>query len=93
MTAIKKANIIVYGMVQGVFYRDSTMRKARELGLAGTVRNLPDGTVAIEAQGPVSALEDLIKWAGEGPPAAVVKDLDVTYGDPDPDLSGFQVRF
>jgi acylphosphatase len=93
MPEIQRVNIIVHGRVQGVFYRDSTMRKARELGLVGTVRNLPDGTVQIVAQGPVTALEDLIRWAREGPPAAVVSDLEVGFGVPVPGFTDFSVSY
>ena len=93
MTEILKVTIIAHGRVQGVFYRDSTMRKARELGLAGTVRNLPDGTVQIVAQGPVAVLEDLVRWAREGPPAAVVSDLHVDYGPPVPGHTDFSVTY
>jgi acylphosphatase len=93
MTEIQQLTIIVHGRVQGVFYRDSTMRKARELGLVGTVRNLPDGTVQIEAQGPVAALEGLIRWAREGPRAAVVSDLHIDYGTPVPGHSDFIVTY
>ena len=93
MSEIKRAVVIVSGRVQGVFYRDSTMRKARELGLSGNVRNQADGTVRIEAQGPQAALDSLIRWAHDGPPAAVVNEVKVSYGLPSPDLAGFEVRF
>jgi acylphosphatase len=93
MTEMQRVTIIAHGLVQGVFYRDSTMRKARQLGLAGTVRNLPDGTVQIVAQGSPAALEDLIRWAREGPPSAVVSDLETSYEAPEPGLSDFTVRY
>lgn len=93
MSEIKRAVLIVSGRVQGVFYRDSTMRKARELGLVGTVRNLPEGTVQIVAQGPESALDDLIRWAHEGPPAAVVRQVQTSYEAPIQGLSGFIIQY
>ena len=93
MSQIKRVTITVHGRVQGVFYRDSTMRMARELGIAGTVRNLPDGSVRIVAQGPPKALEDLIRWAREGPPAAVVTDLESVYEAPEPGVSDFTVQY
>ncbi len=93
MSEMQRVTIIVHGRVQGVFYRDSTMRKARELGLTGTVRNLPDGNVQIVAQGPATALERLIRWAREGPPAAVVSELETNYEAPEPGLSDFTVRY
>ena len=93
MSEIQRVTIIAHGRVQGVFYRDSTMRKARELGLSGTVRNQQDGTVQIVAQGPVAALEDLIRWAREGPPAAEVSDLDIDYGLPESGYTDFSVSY
>ena len=93
MSVMKRAVIIVHGRVHGVFFRDSTMRKARELGLAGTVQNLPDGTVQIVAQGSPQALKDLIRWAHEGPPAAVVRDVKTSYESPEPVLDDFRILF
>jgi acylphosphatase len=93
MSELKRVILIVHGRVQGVFYRDSTMRKARELGLAGTVRNLPEGTVEIVAQGPAPLLDNLIQWAHEGPPAAVVSEINTFYEEPVQGLTGFSVRY
>ncbi len=93
MPQIKRVTIIVHGRVQGVFYRESTKRKARVLGLSGTVQNQPDGTVKIMAQGPQEALDNLIRWAHDGPPASVVNDVRTSYIEPDPGLSGFEVTY
>ena len=67
----------VHGKVQGVFYRASTQEKARELGLAGFVQNEDDGTVYLEAEGTVEAIDKLVKWAHEGPSRAEVHKVDV----------------
>jgi acylphosphatase len=67
---------IVRGRVQGVFFRASTRNRARELGLTGRARNLPDGSVEVLAcgeQGNVAALE---KWLWQGPPAAHVTAVE-----------------
>lgn len=93
MSEMQRATILVHGRVQGVFFRDSTMRKARELGLTGFVRNLPDGTVQIVAQGPRHALDALIHWSHEGPPAAVVSNVEVNYGVPESGISDFTVSY
>ena len=66
---------MVAGRVQGVFYRASTQRKAREIGLSGWVRNLPDGRVEIYACGDRAQLDALRAWLKEGPPHAVVTDV------------------
>ena len=69
---------IASGLVQGVWYRASTQTKALELGVSGTVRNLPDRTVEIVAWGPRGAVEALLEWAREGPPHARVEAVAVT---------------
>ena len=71
--------IRVCGRVQGVFYRGSTVDEARNLRLAGTVRNLPDGSVEVVATGPRERLERLIDWCRRGPPAARVENVDVRW--------------
>lgn len=71
----------VRGRVQGVFFRQSTRQEARRLGLTGTVRNNPDGTVTIEAEGPAEVLDQLAAWCHHGPPAARVDEVTVTEGE------------
>ena len=88
----KRVRIIVRGVVQGVGFRMYTQSEASRLGLRGYVRNLPDGTVKIVADGPADAIERLIEWAKHGPPAAVVEDVEVRAGDPTGDFSDFTVR-
>lgn len=75
----QRAIIIVKGVVQGVFFRDSTRRKAQELQVRGVVRNLPDGTVEIVCEGEKEALKRLIEWAGHGPRGAYVEHVDVSW--------------
>ena len=70
--------ILVKGKVQGVFYRQSTRQKAKELQLTGSVKNLPDESVEIIATGPSVQLQQLIEWCRHGPPKAIVIDLIVT---------------
>ena len=67
----------VSGRVQGVFFRASTLDKARALGLGGWVRNLADGSVEVFAAGPEPALERLREWLRQGPPQARVDSLEV----------------
>ncbi|GGG52784.1 acylphosphatase [Hymenobacter glacieicola] len=67
-------------MVQGVFYRQSTRTEARRLGLVGYARNNEDGTVTIEAEGSVAALDALEAWCRQGPPAARVEQVTVSSG-------------
>lgn len=74
-------NITIHGNVQGVFYRVSAQEKARELGLTGFVRNEPDGTVFIEAEGSKESLEQFLNWCEEGSNAAEVTRVDKLTGD------------
>jgi len=73
----KTIAITVKGKVQGVFYRQSTKEKARELGLTGVVRNLENGDVEIIASGESEKLNKLTEWSKTGPPKAVVSVIDV----------------
>lgn len=66
------ARFLVSGLVQGVFYRASTKTRARELGLAGFAKNLPDGRVEVVASGDAEALDALHAWLRQGPPSARV---------------------
>ncbi|HLK92785.1 MAG TPA: acylphosphatase [Polyangia bacterium] len=82
---MKRVRAIVRGRVQGVGYRASTAHEARRLGVAGWVRNLPDGTVEVEAHGDAAAVDALCAWLGQGPRGARVTGVDLQ--DLGPDLS------
>ena len=73
----------VKGLVQGVAFRHFTKERARELGLAGWVKNLPDGSVEVWAEGAPDRLDLLVAWLRHGPPAARVAELDVVPGTPE----------
>lgn len=80
MQKFERVHIIVHGRVHGVTFRESTRHRAIELGLAGLVRNLTDGTVEIIAEGPRDALEKLVQWAHQGPSASRVDHVEVEFG-------------
>ena len=82
----------ISGRVQGVWYRVSTRDRARDLGLAGWVRNRPDGTVEALAEGPREALETLRRWCHKGPPHARVNSVDAQWESPAGELIAFEVR-
>jgi acylphosphatase len=67
--------VVVRGEVQGVGFRDATLRRARELGVMGWVRNGDDGTVRVHAEGPVRAVEELVAFLHAGPPSARVSGV------------------
>jgi len=66
----------VTGRVQGVFFRDSTRQRALKLGLTGSARNLPDGSVEVTACGRQDSLEQLGLWLQSGPPMASVASVE-----------------
>ena len=92
MSEQTRAHVHVSGNVQGVFYRANTRDTARELGVAGWVRNLKDGRVEAVFEGPEPAVEELVDWCHGGSPAADVSDVDVEYEQPK-GLDGFEVRW
>jgi acylphosphatase len=67
-----RAHLIVEGRVQGVFFRDTTRREAVGLGLRGWVKNLPDGSVEVVAEGPRDKVDQLVQWCQHGPSYARV---------------------
>ncbi len=69
----------VHGIVQGVGFRFSAINQARRLGLTGYVRNMPDGSVEVVAEGLGEQLERLRAWLKKGPPSAVVRRVDHRY--------------
>jgi Acylphosphatases len=80
---------IVSGRVQGVWYRDTTRRKARELGLSGSAVNLPDGTVEVIACGEPQAVAALCDWLWEGSLLSKVSEVHCVdwAGEPPADFT------
>jgi acylphosphatase len=74
---VKRVRVRVVGRVHGVYFRASTQERARALGLSGWVRNTADGAVEMEVQGAPLAIEGLVAWCREGPPAAQVASVRV----------------
>lgn len=83
--------IVVTGQVQGVFFRASLRDRARSLGIAGWVRNNPDGSVEAALEGPAERVESLVGWCHRGPRGAVVDEVDAIWEDPAGE-QGFSVR-
>ncbi|MGZ8525254.1 MAG: acylphosphatase [Chitinophagaceae bacterium] len=74
---LQSISITVEGLVQGVFYRQSTKAKAIESGVTGEIKNKPDGTVHIIATGTAAQLEQFTKWCHKGPEMAIVTEVKV----------------
>jgi acylphosphatase len=82
---------VVHGRVQGVFFRDTTRRRAESLGVAGWVRNRPDGAVEAVFEGEPEQVESMLRFCREGPGRAEVDRLEVSEEEPEA-LSGFAIR-
>jgi len=93
MTDLASVRVIVYGFVQGVFFRDFTSRRARELGLTGYVRNRRDiEAVEVQAEGERKQLEKLIDYLEVGPPSARVTRVVTEWSEYTGSYSGFGIR-
>ncbi len=90
---MRRIRAIVSGRVQGVSYRASTRAEARQLGLAGWVKNRDDGSVELEAEGPDDKVEALVQWCQHGPPAAHVTRVAVDELTPSGTDAGFDVTY
>ena len=77
--AEKAIHVFISGVVQGVFYRKSTLQKATDLELRGWVRNLEDGRVECMVRGNEDLLLELLSWLGKGPIKAQVQRVDVEW--------------
>lgn len=83
----------IVGRVQGVFFRASTEREAKALGLRGWVRNCRDGSVELVAEGPRPACEELLEYCRKGPPAARVEAVEANWRPAAGELADFGVRY
>lgn len=83
----------VHGRVQGVSFRYYTQRRARELGLAGYVRNMWDGSVEVVAEGARPVLEELLAFLQRGPRAAFVTQVDTRWSAATGEFDRFEVRY
>ncbi len=84
---LRYCHVLIAGRVQGVGYRAATQHQAREFGLVGWARNLPDGRVEALLVGEATAVDRMLAWCWEGPPAAAVTSVVVTES-----LTGFEIR-
>ena len=85
-----RRRVIVHGLVQGVFFRDSVRRKAVGANVAGWVRNNWDGTVEAVFEGEAGPVERLVSFCREGPRGARVDGVAVT-DEPPEGLQGFRI--
>jgi acylphosphatase len=88
---MRRVHVYISGDVQGVFFRAEARGRARERGVAGWIRNLPDGRVEAIFEGQEDAVEALSAWCREGPRGARVTEVDAEEEEPE-GLAGFEVR-
>jgi acylphosphatase len=88
---LKRAKVVVQGSVQGVFFRAETRDRARSLGLAGWVRNVPDGTVEAVFEGDDERVATMVEWCRRGPGGARVEEVEVAYSEPEGE-EGFSIH-
>lgn len=88
----ERLHVLIEGMVQGVGFRFATQRQAAALHLNGWVRNLPDGRVEAEFEGPRTNLEQMLQWCRHGPRLAEVIRVDSAWESGEPKYTGFHLR-
>jgi acylphosphatase len=88
-----RAQVIIHGIVQGVFFRASTRDEAIRIGVGGWVRNLPDGTVQALFEGEKKKVEEIIGWCHKGPPGARVISVDITWEPYEGEYRHFDIRY
>ena len=86
-----RRRVVVHGRVQGVFFRDTARREASGHEVRGWVRNTPEGTVEAVFEGERDAVERIIGFAQEGPPAAQVERVEIFEEEPE-GLAGFETH-
>lgn len=77
--ALKRIHLVIRGRVQGVYYRASSVREAKRLGLTGWVKNRPDNAVELVAEGEEDQVKDFLAWAQHGPSTARVDKIDTRW--------------
>jgi acylphosphatase len=92
LTLVVRRRVVVSGRVQGVWFRDSCRVEAEQRGVAGWVRNLPDGRVEAAFEGEQEPVAEMVEWCRVGPPQAVVGSVEVTDEAPE-GASGFVVTW
>ena len=91
MGFVVRMHAVIHGDVQGVGFRYFVIDLARPLGLRGWVRNRPDGSVELTAEGERDQLETLLERARRGPRSAQVTDVEVDWAEASGNLGPFQL--
>ena len=93
MANLARAQVLISGRVQGVFYRAYTRDQAVARGLTGWVRNLPDGRVAAVFEGNREKIDSMLAWCREGPPYAYVDEVLVDWQPHQGEFQDFRITY
>jgi acylphosphatase len=88
-----RAHLIITGIVQGVFFRMETQRAAEKIGVTGWVRNKRDGSVEAVMEGDRDRVDSAIDWCRQGPPRAVVHNVEVDWQTYSGEFTDFKVTY
>jgi acylphosphatase len=88
-----RAHILVNGIVQGVFFRFNTMRKATEFGITGWVKNRKDGRVEVLCEGPEDNVKLMVDWCTKGPEGSFVSNTEITWEEYAGEFETFQITY
>ena len=88
---MKRVRVRIHGRVQGVFFRAEARSRAESLGLAGWVRNAPDGSVEALFEGDPVRVDSMVEWCRRGPSGAHVNEIEVLEEEAGQAARGFRV--
>ena len=88
----RRIKLLISGRVQGVYFRYFTQKKAKQLGVNGFARNLPDGRVEIVADADHEPINQLIEWSHKGPVTARVDQVEFVDIEIDEVFTTFEIR-
>ena len=90
---IARLHIVIEGIVQGVFFRVSTIEESSKLGLTGWVKNCPDGRVEAVFEGEIDKIEQIVEWCKKGPPGAEVRNVETAWEQATGEYDSFTIRY
>lgn len=90
---IARLHIVIEGIVQGVFFRASTIEESSKLGLTGWVKNCSDGRVEAVFEGETDKIEQIVEWCKKGPPGAVVRNVETVWERATGEYDSFTIKY
>jgi acylphosphatase len=87
-----RAHVLVFGKVQGVFYRQGAKEKAKDLGVFGWVKNLNDGSVEAVFEGEKESVKKMLQWAKTGTFSSAVKDIKMEFAPYKGEFLNFEIK-